>query len=196
MPFIVMELCEGETLRAKMDRLGLLDMQDVVEVTHHVAEGLAAAHEVDVIHRDVKPDNIMLDRGGGRSIAKVFDFGIAKQVSSDIYQSITRANTVVGSLAYMSPEQLLDPRKAQTSFDAWGLAVTAYEALMASVPFGGRTISTLLMAHVKRSFPLPSEAGMSRAFDALFQRAFARDPETRPDVRTFAAELRRAAFRV
>lgn len=190
MPFIVMELCQGETLRAKMDRLGLLDMEDVVDVTHQIAEGLSAAHAVGVIHRDVKPENIMLDRSGG---AKLFDFGIAKQVSSDIYQSITRANVVVGSLAYMSPEQLLDPKKAQAPFDAWGLAVTAYEALMASVPFGGKTISAILMAHVKRAFPLPSEAGMSRAFDHLFARAFARDLAERPDARAFAAGLRQAA---
>ncbi len=203
MPFIVMELCQGETLRAKMDRLGLLDMEDVVDITHQIAEGLAAAHAVGVIHRDVKPDNIMLVSSIGErlangrargAVAKLFDFGIAKNVSSDLDQSVTKANVVVGSLAYMSPEQLLDPKRAQASFDAWALAVTAFEALTGELPFASRTISALLMAHAKRKFSLPSEAGMARDFDHLFVRAFARDLAERPDPRTFAAALRRAAM--
>ncbi|MFO0616774.1 MAG: serine/threonine-protein kinase [Polyangiaceae bacterium] len=209
MPFIVMELCEGETLRAKMDRLGLLDMSDIVDVTHQIAEGLAAAHAVGVIHRDVKPDNIMLERASAadrgddghhrrgaapeRTVAKLFDFGIAKHVAAEAEQSVTQANVLVGSLAYMSPEQLLDAKEAQVSFDAWGLAVTAYEALTAALPFSSRSVAALLMAHAARKFPLPSEAGMARAFDHLFARAFARDPADRPDPRAFAAELRIAA---
>jgi serine/threonine-protein kinase len=189
--YIVMELGEGETLRARLDRLGALPLREVAHILHGLCEALTAAHLHGIVHRDIKPDNILV---GTDSRVRVFDFGIAKQPRASDEESLTQANVVLGSLAYMSREQLLSPRQAAPSFDTWAAAVVAYEALSAKLPFPGKSFGQLLKLLVSGRFEPLSQLGLPPDVDPIFERAFATDPTDRFDEpRQLAAALRQVA---
>jgi serine/threonine-protein kinase len=134
LPYIVMELVEGPDLRTLLRRRGKLPVGLVLVIAAHVARGLAEAHRADLIHRDVKPANIMLARGrDGELVAKLVDFGIAKAADED--GSLTRTGDFIGSFPYMSPEQL-NGRALEPTADLWSLGVVMYEALAGARPTG------------------------------------------------------------
>jgi eukaryotic-like serine/threonine-protein kinase len=136
-PYIVMALCEGETLKEKL-RLGPLDPAEVVEIATQTARGLAAAHARGIIHRDVKPGNVMLGTGG---TVTLLDFGLAKV--ADL--TIAGPGMTPGTLAYMSPEQARgDPVDQRT--DLWSLGVVFYEMLTGTRPFRGASDHALFQA--------------------------------------------------
>ncbi|MCA9612203.1 MAG: serine/threonine protein kinase, partial [Myxococcales bacterium] len=125
---------EGGTLGDQL-RQGMT-AADAISVIVQLAGALAAAHDIGIVHRDLKPHNIML-LSTGRLFCKVLDFGLAKPIEEDD-MTLTQAGWLVGTPAYMAPEQLVDAKPATTQTDAWALAVIAYEALTGQRPFLGQ----------------------------------------------------------
>src|SRR5688572_28495949 len=125
LPYIAMEFLEGDNLRVHLTRRGLLPVGLVLVIAAHVSAGLAAAHEAGVIHRDVKPANIVLCRDAHRNLlAKLIDFGVAK-APADEDQVVTETGALVGSLPYMSPEQLRGG-SIDTRADLWSLGIVMH----------------------------------------------------------------------
>jgi hypothetical protein len=175
---IVMEYVEGETLRDAIDR-GPIEPGRAVQVLRDVAEALDHAHEEGIVHRDVKPANVLVGRDGR---AKLADLGIATAVEGT---RITRSGTVLGTAAYMAPEQL-EGHKPGPEADVYSLAVVAWEALSGRRAYDGRT--PLQIAHRKATDPPPS---LDEAWPAapvptveLLERAMGPDPAARPRTAT------------
>ncbi len=144
-PFLVMELVAGESLGAWLDRRGRVPAEEAVPMLLQVAAGLAAAHAQGVVHRDVKPDNILVATGpDGLPVLKVVDFGIAKLVTRS-GPVLTAEGTVIGSLQYMPPEQAAG-REVDEQADVWALCVVLYELITGRRPFEGTTLASVLVA--------------------------------------------------
>ncbi|MEM9555091.1 MAG: serine/threonine-protein kinase [Acidobacteriota bacterium] len=185
--FLVMELVSGETLRERIER-GPAEPARLAGWLEPVLDGIAHAHAQGVLHRDLKPENIMLvhpDTPGEQ--AKILDFGLARRL--DIESSLTGAGVVLGTLAYMSPEQLASERLDPSS-DQYSLAVIVAEALCGRLPFPGRTMGELLRALAQDSFDLATTSTEQEQVAAVLRRAAARDRDARwPSVQHFGAEL-------
>ncbi len=139
LPYYVMPRVEGETLRARMDRERQLSVDDAVDITRQIAVALAYAHARDVIHRDVKPENVLLV---GRHVL-VADFGIAKAASTAAETALTSDGTILGTPAYISPEQVTGDHVGPAA-DIFSLGVMLYEMLTGELPFSGITPQTQL----------------------------------------------------
>ncbi|MEY4545035.1 MAG: hypothetical protein RL685_1230 [Pseudomonadota bacterium] len=190
-PHIAMELLEGETLAARLGRLGCLDLQQVSRVIQQVSRAIARAHDEGVIHRDLKPENVFIVHNDDDELIKVLDFGIAKS-THDLLESqggsATRTGTMVGTPHYMSPEQVEGAKSIDVRTDLWSLGVLAYRCLLGELPFTGDTIGSVALAICSRPLPIPSRRGTVPAgFDAWFARACARDPDQRFDSARVAA---------
>jgi len=142
-PFIVMELLEGESLSARIKRAGPLPLSEVRQLVAQLAGVLSEAHSLGIVHRDIKPHNIMLLKATDGLFAKLLDFGIAKPIDEDISSALTAQGEVVGTPLYMAPEQLVDGMPANRTADLWGLTVVVYQALTGARPFQGRTRAAL-----------------------------------------------------
>lgn len=143
-PFIVMELLEGETLADRIGRDGALGLADARRLVSQVAQVLTEAHGLGIVHRDIKPQNIVLLSTTEELFAKVLDFGLAKPTEASQQDvTLTAEGEIVGTPVYMAPEQLIDGLPANTRSDLWGLCVVAYEALTGERPFRGRTRAAL-----------------------------------------------------
>ncbi len=180
-PFIVMELMEGETLAQRLARAGRLDLADVAHVLTHVARALARAHEAGIVHRDLKPDNVFLVRNEDEVVAKVLDFGIAKaQAHALDKEGATRTGAVMGTAYYMSPEQISGTRDVDLSTDLWAFGVVACECLTGRRPFDAETIGGLALKICAEPVPAPSSLGpVPSGFDQWFFRIVNRDPTRR-----------------
>ncbi|MBM4359277.1 MAG: serine/threonine protein kinase [Deltaproteobacteria bacterium] len=182
-PYIVMELLEGEDLGARLDREGSLPLADVVTILTQVGKALTRAHQAGIVHRDIKPDNIFLVRTDeeGELFAKVLDFGIAKDTQQASRSVVTISGTMVGTPAYMSPEQVLSGKHADARADLWALGVVAYHAMTGEVPFEGSTLGALCVAISRGVFQEPSylEPRLPHALDAWMARALAVSPDDR-----------------
>jgi serine/threonine-protein kinase len=183
--FIVFELVEGRTLKDLLEEEGRLPVRPALEIALQVARGLAFAHEHGLVHRDVKPQNVILN-GDGR--AKVTDFGIAR--SRDI-QGVTQTGMVLGTSNYVAPEQA-QGGKVDRATDVYSLGVVLFELLTGEVPFLGESFVAVAMRHVNEPAPSVRErrpdvpARVARAVD----RALEKDPAARfPTMDAFAAEL-------
>ncbi|MEZ4442182.1 MAG: serine/threonine-protein kinase [Polyangiaceae bacterium] len=186
-PFLVMELLSGETLATWVHRKGRLSLATVRKLVSEVGEALGEAHRLGVVHRDIKPDNVFIVLGEDGPIAKVLDFGIAKQITVPKVSEVTEAGTIVGTPEYMSPEQLLTPRSADFRADLWALGVVAYHALTGVLPFTGETLPSISVAICSGDFMPPSRRveSLPEAVDAWFAKVFAPAPEDRhPDLAT------------
>ena len=149
--FCVMEYLEGEELGATLDREGPMPVGRARHIVIQVAEALAAAHAVGIVHRDVKPQNIFrVRRAGDDDYVKLLDFGIAKQV--DEQAGITNTGTVMGTAEYMAPEQCR-ARPVDARADIYSLGVTLFELLSGRCPFEGEGFLDVLMKHVNERPP-------------------------------------------
>jgi serine/threonine-protein kinase len=138
-PYLVMEVLRGCNLRKELDLRGPLDAARALRVLHGICDAVAAAHERGMLHRDLKPENIFLAAGGSDEVAKILDFGLAKQLTDHLEErsatSTTQSGILVGTLRYMSPARLRG-EEPNDSWDIWALGVIAYEALAGAYPFG------------------------------------------------------------
>lgn len=191
--YLVMELIEGESLAERLSRGQYPTQVEALNLVARVAEALAVAHNLGIIHRDVKPGNIMLTRDGG---VKVADFGVAKAVGEET--NLTRTGIVVGSPAYMAPEQVrgqeLDGRA-----DLFSLGVMLYELLMRRKPFPSETVTTLIY-QILHEDPLAAEEPsrlLPEDLRAFLRRCLAKSTQDRvPDGQTMASEARALAARL
>jgi serine/threonine protein kinase len=196
-PFIVMELLEGESLAERLGRVGRLAARETEAIIRQVSRGLSRAHETGIVHRDLKPANIFISSNDEEEIVKLFDFGIAKAMAEDLGAAFaanqTRIGSILGTPYYMSPEQLEGSRRCDYRTDIWAMGVIAFECLLGRPPFAGHGIGGLVLAVCSLPAPVPSEHGAVPAgFDAWFARACARDLDQRfQSAREAAHQLRR-----
>jgi serine/threonine protein kinase len=176
--YLVMELVEGAPLSAVLARQRRLDPERVLDVVAQAALALGAAHQAGVVHRDVKPSNLLIRRDG---VVKVTDFGIARMIGEAPRSEI---GLVVGTAAYLSPEQVAR-RPVTPASDVYALGVVAYECLAGRRPFTGEHPVALALAHQRhRPPPLPADA--PEPVRALVEQAMAKDARTRPAAVTLA----------
>jgi serine/threonine protein kinase len=180
-PFIVMEYLEGGSLEQRLKAGGRPEQADVLRWLEQAAAAVDAGHANGVVHRDVKPGNLLFDSQDELHVA---DFGVASAVGLD---SLTVTGMVLGTAGYLSPEQAQGHRATPAS-DRYALAVVAWELLTGRRPFESESATAEAAAHVNA--PIPS---FSPQLDPVFQRALAKDPEERyPTAAAFVADLRRA----
>jgi len=172
--YIVMEYMEGGTLEEITQREGRLSPQRATEVALQVAKALFAAHEKGVIHRDIKPQNILLTKTGQ---AKVADFGIARAAAAT---TMTQAGSVMGTVRYVSPEQTLG-EPATPKSDLYSLGMVLYEMLTGELPYDAETPGAVVMMHVGGLSRSPKEANprVPEALDAVTARLLSKDPADR-----------------
>lgn len=186
----VMELVDGESLAARLRRGDFPTQGEALELAAQVAEALGAAHQAGVVHRDVKPANILIGKDGR---VKVSDFGVAKAVGEAT--GLTRTGTTVGSPAYMSPEQVRGEHVDARS-DLFSLGVILYEMLLRKRPFPAETLTTLVYQILNADpFADPQAFGaLPSELVAFLKGCLAKDPAQRvPDAATFAAQARALA---
>jgi eukaryotic-like serine/threonine-protein kinase len=189
-PFLVLEHLEGQTLEAYVRSNGPLDAVDAARLMLPLLDGLETAHAAGVVHRDIKPDNIFLTSTATGILPKLLDFGVAVDLrGSD--ERLTAGGTLIGTPAFMSPEQALGRADIDGRADVWGMAVTFYECISQREAFPCTDLADLLNK-VLTAMP-PSFVGASGADDALFalfERALAKAREDRfPSARAFGEAL-------
>lgn len=179
-PYIVMELLAGRTLRRRIKQGGPMPLGDVSTVLRQVGDALRAAHERGIIHRDIKPENIFLV-DEDPLVAKLLDFGIAKQTDVPAISAVTVTGMMIGTPHFMSPEQLLEPKTLDFRTDLWSLGVVAYVAMTGKRPFRGDTLAKLFDAITRKKIPKPSRRRpeLPASVDAWFERAVAREVKER-----------------
>ncbi|HEX2129598.1 MAG TPA: protein kinase [Solirubrobacterales bacterium] len=173
-PYIVFEYVEGETLKQRIDRAGRLPLDEAAAYAIEVGRGLGAAHARRLVHRDVKPQNVLIDAEGR---AKVTDFGIARELEQD---GLTKTGRVLGTTDYVSPEQAMgQPVDARS--DIYSLGVLLYEMLTGDVPFKAETVVGVAMKHVNEQIPdvQKRRPQVSSALAAVIERATHKEPGKR-----------------
>jgi serine/threonine-protein kinase len=191
-PFLVMELLEGEPLDQVLQRLGKLPAGSALRIVRDVARGLQLAHGDGLIHRDLKPANIFLHRTpSGAVVPKLFDFGVAKRIGraaesnatcEDDAAEITAQGTFVGSPAYMSPEHLLSPADLDARADVWALGVVLYRSISGELPFRSFGSLSRIASAICGDQPTPIDvyvAGISPSVAALVMRCLEKARERR-----------------
>jgi serine/threonine-protein kinase len=177
---IVMEYVEGPTLAMELTRwAGRMPYSSIGSVLTAVLDAMEAAHRHGVIHRDLKPDNVILRWKGARMQPKVVDFGIAKLVDGTTY---TVTGAFLGTCRYMSPEQLESPQALGFPSDVYSLGVTLFELVTGRCPFNAESNFATMMAHIRTPPPAPSSfrADVPQALETLILDALAKNPERRP----------------
>jgi serine/threonine-protein kinase len=180
-PFLIMELLHGEDLGARLRRVDRLSPDAVAYILAQAGRGLRRAHDAGIVHRDLKPGNVFLARNDDDEVVKLLDFGVAKTMSGEAGPEATRSDQILGSIQYMSPEQVRSPAHVDHRTDLWALAAVAYRALTGKHPFEGDDIYATLLsicndAHLPPSRHVPE---LPAAVDRFFGRAFAKDPLAR-----------------
>jgi eukaryotic-like serine/threonine-protein kinase len=184
--FIVFEYVDGENLKTLIEREGPLPEREAIQLALQVARALGFAHEHGLVHRDVKPQNVLLNGDAG---AKVTDFGIAR--SLDVHGGLTQTGTVMGTSDYIAPEQARG-RPVDAQSDVYSLGAVLYELLTGEVPFPGDNFVAVAMRHINEPAPSVRERRpeLSPRLDAAVRRAMAKDPRERfSSMDEFCAEL-------
>ncbi|MBW2529307.1 MAG: serine/threonine protein kinase [Deltaproteobacteria bacterium] len=185
-PYLVMELLRGDNVSQAFKRHGALRPDTALRIAAQACEGLMAAHQAGVVHRDIKMGNLLLaERGQGRLIVKVLDFGIARVRMEEFHKAhqdpLTRTGSVLGSPQYMAPEQASGLKSLDHRADIWSLSVVLYRALSGKTPFDEATLGALILAlHTKTPTPLQDVAPwVSPRIAAIVHRGLQRDPNER-----------------
>jgi serine/threonine-protein kinase len=181
-PYVVMELLKGETLASRLGRTPALPLELVARITTHLCRAVRVAHEAGVIHRDIKPANVFLCEtpSDQELLVKLLDFGIAKMTVEDSERQATRVGLILGTPAYMSPEQVggeeLDGRS-----DLWSIAALVYRMSVGKSPFGSGTLGELALRITSMNARPPSavNADLSPELDAWMARGLSRDKAER-----------------
>lgn len=184
--YIVMELIEGITLKNYIEKKGHLESKEAIGIAIQVGQGIAAAHEQHIIHRDIKPQNMIISRDGK---VKVADFGIARAVSTQ-----TMNATAVGSVHYISPEQARGGYCDERS-DIYSFGITMYEMVTGKVPFEGDNTVTVALAHLEEPVRRPSELvpDLSHALEQIILKCTQKRPDRRySNVLDVIGDLRKA----
>jgi Flp pilus assembly protein TadD/predicted Ser/Thr protein kinase len=179
--FLAMELLRGRTLTQVLADVGRLELARIVRIASQVTRALQAAHSEGVVHRDLKPDNIMLlEQYGEHDVVKVLDFGIAKSLDEQ-EADMTAAGAVIGTPAYMSAEQAMGEPVDQRS-DLYSLGIILYEMASGRVPFTASALTALLVAHATETPPPLAQVarGVHPGLAALVEELLRKDPATRP----------------
>jgi eukaryotic-like serine/threonine-protein kinase len=187
-PYYIMPYVEGESLYARLQRDQQLPLEEALQITHDVAAALGYAHSRRVLHRDVKPENILL--AGGRAL--VADFGLARAIGAADYRRLTETGVIVGTVFYMSPEQLREDRDLDQRTDIYSLGCILYEILAGAPPFTGRSLTEVATRILRAPVPSVSRAraGVPAAVDAALARAVAKSAAARfATMEEFAAAL-------
>jgi len=173
-PYIVFEYVEGETLKQRINRIGALDAQEALAYAIEIARGLTVAHARNMVHRDIKPQNVLIDAEGR---AKLTDFGISRQLEQD---GMTATGRVLGTTDYVAPEQAMGHPVDQRS-DIYSLGVVLYEMLTGQVPFSADSQVGVAMKHVNEELPDVQQRRpeLSAAAAMTVERATAKDPADR-----------------
>lgn len=181
-PYVVMELIDGQSMSAVLDHDGPMPWPEAVKACAEVASALAVAHAHGVVHRDVKPSNVMLTAGG----AKVVDFGISALIGAN---DVTPEGNLLGTPAYLAPERL-EGRQVSPATDVYALGLLLYRALTGHLPWEVATTTQMLRAHrYSDPGPLPPVEGLPEAVALLCRRCLSKRPETRPSSAEVAGVL-------
>ncbi|MEE9117514.1 MAG: serine/threonine-protein kinase, partial [Calditrichia bacterium] len=167
--FIVMSSYEGETLKKKIER-GPLKIDNAIDITMQIAEGLSRAHEKEIIHRDIKPANIFITEEG---VAKILDFGLAKVTGQT---QLTQMGSTVGTVAYISPEQARG-EKVDHRTDIWALGIVLYEMITGQAPFKGDYEQAIIYSILNEEISL--SADLSQDISKICKKALAKNPDER-----------------
>lgn len=173
-PYIVFEYVEGETLKARINRVGSLDVQEALAYAIEIGRGLTVAHARNMVHRDIKPQNVLIDAEGR---AKLTDFGISRQLEKD---GLTATGRVLGTTDYVAPEQAMG-RGADQRSDIYSLGVVLFEMLSGHVPFQADSQVGVAMKHVNEELPdvQGERPEISAATALVVERATSKDPARR-----------------
>ena len=195
-PYLVMQLVDGQTVRELIGEYGPLTIERVTNILRQASGALEAAHSVGVIHRDIKPDNIIIAQVDGEDWVEVVDFGVAK-IQEDVNRraALTGENFIIGTPRYMSPEQC-EEKPVDARSDIYSLGVVAYEMLTGDAPFDGNSSTRLLMAHVAEPPPplRRKRPDISPEVEAVVMRALEKNPDLRQQsAAEFAREFEMAA---
>jgi serine/threonine-protein kinase len=185
LPYLVMELIEGGTLRELLRERGPMPPHAVAAVLTPILGGLAAAHRAGLVHRDIKPENVLISDDGE---VKIADFGLVRAVAE---AKITSTSVILGTAAYLSPEQV-GTGDATPESDVYGVGILAYELLTGTTPFTGDSVLAVAYQRMDNDVPPPSAAiaGVPPQFDELVRRATRRTPGDRyPDAGAMVADL-------
>jgi serine/threonine protein kinase len=191
LPYLVMELLEGESLADELARRGVLTLRRTVQVLAPVCRMLAQAHLAGLVHRDIKPANIFLHRPDGHAseLVKVVDFGIAKLLERNQLDDLTTLGHVIGTPMYMSPERLLG-EPCDGGADVFAVAVTCYQALSGHYPYTSEEGTVQAAIYAVLSAPLTPLSkwrdGLPPELEPALARALSRDPRQRPGMAELA----------
>jgi beta-lactam-binding protein with PASTA domain/serine/threonine protein kinase len=190
--YLVMELVDGGTLRDLINERGALDVPTSLAIIEPVLAALTAAHRAGLVHRDVKPENVLIGHGGenGASTVKVGDFGLVRAVHS---AGTTSASVILGTVAYLSPEQVTTGAATATG-DVYSAGIVLFEMLTGSAPYSGDNAISVAYRHVNDDVPAPSTLAhnLPPELDDLVVRATRRDQSVRPeDGAAFLAEVQK-----
>jgi eukaryotic-like serine/threonine-protein kinase len=176
--YYVMPYVEGETLRSRISRKGALPVGDALAIWRDLLDALGFAHQQGIVHRDVKPENILFS---GRH-ALIADFGIARalEAAADDTEGMTAAGVTLGTPAYMAPEQVSGEGDADHRIDIYAAGLVMYEMLTGRTPFAGRGTRDTVLAHLTQMPPPLARADLPAALDALVMRCLEKLPEDRP----------------
>lgn len=189
--YIVMEYIEGKTLKQLLQKRGALTLNEVIDIMTQLTDGLAHAHEAYIIHRDIKPQNIMIEDNG---LIKITDFGIAMALNST---QLTQTNSVMGSVHYLPPEQA-NGKGSTVKSDIYSLGILMYELLTGSVPFKGDTAVEIALKHMKEKIPSIRKQNptIPQSVENIVLKATAKNPKNRYDnVRDMYKDLQTALQR-
>ena len=184
--YYIMPFVDGESLRARLARAGPLAIDDAVRLLRDLTRALAHAHRHGVVHRDIKPENILLNRDGDALVA---DFGVAKALAAAVgsdeqkaHETLSAIGLVIGTPAYMAPEQALGDDETDHRADLYALGLVAYEVLAGATPFSGKSVRELAVAHLTET-PKPIEVlrpEVPAALGTLVMQLLSKAPAERP----------------